>query len=285
MAFDVDAIRHPKERIYGRATLIAGALLWVSFVVQVIVGEEPLLTAMTVVALVLLFWSIAAVTSALTRAYMFGHFVLVGPDQFPHIHAMVEDGAKKLGLGETPMTFVYNSDGVMNAFALRLIGKRRYIWLTSALVDANNEEQLRFVIGHELGHHVAGHLEQLPYILRWPVLVTPFLGAAYSRSRELTCDRIGAYLVRDLAASRTALQMLACGSAKLNAPDEWGSLRRAGESGSAHRRLPSESSLGLSAFDAPGGRGRALARRAEGFERDRSVHGNVCRMILRDLKP
>jgi Zn-dependent protease with chaperone function len=147
---------------------------------------------------------------------MFGHFVMVGPDQFPHIHAMVQEDGKKLGLDEVPTTFVYNSSGVMNAFALRLIGKKRYIWLTSALIDADSEEQLRFVIGHELGHHIAGHLDQGPYLLRWPALVVPFLGAAYFRSRELTCDRIGAFIVRDLTVSRTALQMLACGSAKLN---------------------------------------------------------------------
>jgi Zn-dependent protease with chaperone function len=141
--------------------------------------------------------------------------VLVGPDQFPHIHAMVQEGANTLGL-EAPMTFVYNSNGVMNAFALRLLGKTRYVWLTSALIDADNEEQLRFVIGHELGHHVAGHLDQMIHLVRLPALIVPFLGAAYSRSREFTCDRIGAHITRDLTVARSALQMLASGSAKLN---------------------------------------------------------------------
>lgn len=217
MAFDINAIRHPKEKIYGPATLVAGAVLWVILLGVILLEEQPLIAILITVVYALLIWAVSAAARALTRAYMFGHFVMVGPDQFPHIHAMVEEGAKKLGLDETPLTFVYNSSGVMNAFALRLIGKRRYVWLTSALIDADNEEQLRFVIGHELGHHVAGHLDQGLSLLRWPAMVVPFIGAAYSRSRELTCDRIGAFLVRDVAVSRTALQMLACGSAKLNA--------------------------------------------------------------------
>lgn len=51
-----------------------------------------------------------------------------------------------------PQTFVYNSSAVLNAMALRLVGRQRYIWRSSALLDADNDEQVRFVIGHELGH-------------------------------------------------------------------------------------------------------------------------------------
>jgi len=34
-------------------------------------------------------------------------------------------------------------------------------------------------------------------LLKLPGWIVPFLGAAYSRSRELTCDRVGAYLAQD----------------------------------------------------------------------------------------
>jgi Zn-dependent protease with chaperone function len=217
MTFNIASVRHPKEKTYGLATLVVGAALWLLVGLAVVLGEQPILGLIGLLAYGLVIWGVSTAIQALTRAYMFGHFVMVGPDQFPRIHAMVEEGARRLGLDEVPLAFVYNSNGVMNAFALRLIGRRRYVWLTSALIDADSEEQLRFVIGHELGHHAAGHLEQFPGIVRLPAMVVPFLGAAYSRARELTCDRIGAFLVRDLTVSRTALQMLACGSAKLNA--------------------------------------------------------------------
>jgi Zn-dependent protease with chaperone function len=44
----------------------------------------------------------------------------------------------------------------------------------------------------------------------------PFLMPAYSRSREYTCDSIGAHLSKDPVASRSALQMLGCGCRRLN---------------------------------------------------------------------
>ncbi len=72
-------------------------------------------------------------------------------------------------------------------------------------------------MGHELGHHAAGHLSFWKNLLLFPGKLVPLLGAAYHRSRELTCDRVGAYLVQDQDAARSALAMLACGSARLNA--------------------------------------------------------------------
>jgi Zn-dependent protease with chaperone function len=216
MKIDIDAIRHPKEKLYGLATLAVGGMLWAALAVIIWFSEDPFALTVIVGLYAVGICLVRAAVLALLRAYMFGHFVMVGPNQFPHIHGMVEDGAKKLGLPTAPATFVYNSSGVMNAFALRLLGKKRYIWLTSALIDGDSDEQLRFVVGHELGHHVAGHLEEIPNLLRWPARLVPFLGAAYLRSREFTCDRVGASLARDLAVSRSALQMLACGSTKLN---------------------------------------------------------------------
>lgn len=128
---------------------------------------------------------------------------------------MVE-GSREVGLAEPPKTFIYNSNGMFNAFARRLLGGS-YIFLTSALVDASNDAQVRFVFGHELGHHAAGHLNPWLNIVKLPAHFIPFLGKAYSRSREYTCDSIGAYLSKDAFASRSALQMLGCGCRRLNA--------------------------------------------------------------------
>jgi Zn-dependent protease with chaperone function len=156
------------------------------------------------------------IAGAAYRASAFGNMVLVGPRQFPEFHAMVVEASRQIGLSHPPKTFIYNSNGVFNAFARRLLGAR-YLFLTSALVEANSDAQVRFVIGHELGHHAAGHLNPWLNALRLPAHLVPFLGKAYSRSREYTCDSIGAYLSKDAAASRSALQMLGCGCRRLNA--------------------------------------------------------------------
>ena len=91
------------------------------------------------------------------------------------------------------------------------------MFLTSTLIEVETDAQVRFVIGHELGHHAAGHLDFYKRLLRLPGHFVPFLGRAYSRRRELTCDRLGADVSEDLHACRSALNMLACGCRRLNA--------------------------------------------------------------------
>jgi Zn-dependent protease with chaperone function len=163
----------------------------------------------------LLIWLGLYIASLFYRANAFGNMVLLGPKQFPELHAMVVAGSTELGFQTPPRVFLYNSNGLFNAFARRLFGGQ-YVFLTSALVEANSDEQVRFVIGHELGHHAAGHLNGWLNFVRAPSHAVPFLNAAYSRSREYTCDSIGAHLSKDLAASRSALQMLGCGCRRLN---------------------------------------------------------------------
>ncbi|MDI2090107.1 M48 family metallopeptidase [Commensalibacter oyaizuii] len=218
MEFQINKIRHPKETRYGTLLLVYGCLLWTILALICISTffYGNLANKITIVFYILVFFLVTYISRALMQAYMFGHYVLIGPNQFPHLHKIVQEGAKQVGLKEAPQAFIYNSHGVMNAMAVRLIGRKRYIWLTSAIIDADNDEQIRFVIGHELGHHVAGHLDGIKHYLRLPGYIIPFLGKAYSRNRELTCDRVGAFVAQNLSASRSALQMLACGSAKLN---------------------------------------------------------------------
>ena len=144
-----------------------------------------------------------------------GNMVLVSEEQFPHIHAMVEEGAKKLGI-DTPEAFIYNSNGLFNAFARQVFG-RKYLLLTSAIVDANTDEQIRFIIGHELGHHAAGHLSLSGFLLRLPARIIPFLHKAYSRQCEFTCDKLGYYVSKDAEHSCKAISMLGCGCQRLNA--------------------------------------------------------------------
>jgi Zn-dependent protease with chaperone function len=213
-------LRTQKERIYGVLTLTFGALLWVAIVWGVWAGltsRNPVTVSATRLYLsygiVIAFFVI--ISSAFYRATAFGNMILLGPQQFPELYAMVRAGAEALGMKEPPTTFLYNSNGLFNAFARRLF-RGRYVFLTSALVEANSDEQVRFVIGHELGHHAAGHLNAWKNLIRLPARAIPFLYPAYSRAREYTCDRIGARLSRDSAASRSSLQMLGCGCRRLN---------------------------------------------------------------------
>jgi Zn-dependent protease with chaperone function len=217
MANDIiSSLRHPKEEGYNIVMLIFGIMYWVLIILIVVVAliAKPA-TGAVYLAYAIGFALFVFISAALFRAKIYGNYVLIGPTQFPHLHEMVLQGAANIGINPAPTAFIYNSNGIMNAFARRLFGGR-FIFLTSAIVEAETDEQIKFVIGHELGHHAAGHLNLAKNILKGPAHFIPFLGPAYSRSRELTCDRVGAYLSNDLQASRSALQMLACGCRRLN---------------------------------------------------------------------
>ena len=209
--------RDPRERVYGALLSVFGVIGWflLAMVLLRLLSTKPVIFA-TYVAYLVGFVVFGVVSALFFRAYAFGHHVLVGPAQFPDLHRAVAEGAERLGMASVPVTFVYNSNGVLNAFARRLFG-RPYVFLTSALLEVETEAQVRFVIGHELGHHAAGHLNPVRRLLHAPGHLVPFLGRAYSRRRELTCDLVGAHLSQDLDASRSALAMLACGCRRLNA--------------------------------------------------------------------
>jgi Zn-dependent protease with chaperone function len=214
----VKRLRHPKETFRGNLMLVLGGLGWCLLTFEIVEmvqnGEAQSVAfwAMYAIGFIL----ISLISAALYRAYAFGNQVLLSEQQFPALHRMVVEGAATLGIQKTPRVFLYSSHGLINAFARRMLGGS-YVFLASGLVDAATDAQLRFVIGHELGHHAAGHLDWRKNFVKLPAHFVPFLGAAYSRGRELTCDRVGALLADDPSAARSALQLLACGCRRLNA--------------------------------------------------------------------
>jgi len=149
--------------------------------------------------------------------------VKVSERQFPHIHALVRDGAYILDMPDIPDCFVIQSP-IVNAMA---IGKDRpFLVLTTGLVNLHDEEELRFVVGHELGHVLSGHavyrtmlliLIQLSMRIAWmPIGYLGLRGIIWGleewfRKSELSCDRAGLLAGQDVDAARRALMKLAGG--------------------------------------------------------------------------
>src|SRR3954447_4101520 len=73
--------------------------------------------------------------------------VRVGETQFSDVHAMVRDAAYTLDIPEVPEVYVVQ-DPTMAAMTLGV--DRPWIVLSTATLDLLDEEELRFVIGHEV---------------------------------------------------------------------------------------------------------------------------------------
>src|SRR5580704_1897590 len=149
--------------------------------------------------------------------------VRVSERQFPHIYELVRDGSYILDLDEVPECYVMQTP-IVNAMAL---GRDKpFIVINTGMVDLFDAEELRAVIGHELGHILSGHVvyrTMLLILLRLAARVAflPIalgLGAIiwgleeWFRKSELSCDRAGLLAGQDLDASRRVLMKLAGGA-------------------------------------------------------------------------
>jgi Zn-dependent protease with chaperone function len=142
--------------------------------------------------------------------YLRGSAVKLGPTQFPELYARVAELSRRAGMESPPETYIQSAGGALNAFATKFF-RSRIVVLYSDLLEACGDDLAArdMVIGHELGHHKSGHLRF--HWLLLPGLMLPFLGSAYSRAREYTCDRFGKALCHDRQGAVRGLAVLAAG--------------------------------------------------------------------------
>jgi Zn-dependent protease with chaperone function len=143
-------------------------------------------------------------------AHVRGSSIKLGPQQMPQLYERVAELSQRIGMKKVPDVYLLQHGGVLNAFATRF-GRARFVVLFSDLVRAcgDNVDALDFIVAHELGHIHRGHLSW-----RWllaPALFVPFLGSAYSRACEYTCDRYGFLAPSDPDRSLDGLCILAAG--------------------------------------------------------------------------
>lgn len=143
-------------------------------------------------------------------AYVRGNAVKLGPEQFPELYERVCELSQKAGLRKIPEAYIMQAGGVLNALATKL-GRSKMIIIYSDMLDAcgENEGACDMIIGHEIGHLKAGHLNGIWFLL--PGLFFPFLGSAYSRAREFTCDRFGMALCGNSDNALRGLAILSAG--------------------------------------------------------------------------
>lgn len=205
--------RHPKENFYFKIAAVTGGVFW-ALILYITISTPSMIVPLVVLGLMLF------VMLRLMKATFFGNALNVNEKQCPEIYAEVQAAAQKLGVKNVPYIFIVNSDGAINAMAIRLVG-RGYVLLLGGLVDHylrdGHEKELQFIITHELAHHAAGHTALWKVLLTGIAAWVPLLGKAYGRACEHTCDRAGALAIGDGAAAENALMSLAHGSEAVKA--------------------------------------------------------------------
>lgn len=117
------------------------------------------------------------------------------PSMMPDVHATIAACRERLGI-EIPLEVYVYASADFNAAAVKPEEGRLFILLSSSLLESFREQERRFVIGHELGHHLYDH-HAIPvgYVLRGaqppPGLALKLF--AWSRYAEISADRAGAW--------------------------------------------------------------------------------------------
>lgn len=185
---DLSSLVESKERVYFALSALIGIAVYGGLLYAAAVNATIRPTIIGY-AVLLVIASIAA------HGFMLGHIrgngIRVSARQFPRLHEFVAQHSRSFGM-PAPDVFVLQSGGVLNAFATRFLGRNFVVFFSDVLAAAEGrgEAAVSFVAGHELGHLRRGHLKY-----RWllaPARFVPFLGSAYSRACEYTCDRFGA---------------------------------------------------------------------------------------------
>jgi uncharacterized tellurite resistance protein B-like protein len=133
----------------------------------------------------------------------------ISPDAF----RAVEHATKTLGI-KTPVELFCVPSAEINAFVAPPEGGTILIGVSSAALENLDVAELRFVIGHELGHAIFDHFALAPELLSADERIAPVHVArlyAWMRYAELTADRVGLLCAADLHAAVRAFFKITSG--------------------------------------------------------------------------
>jgi Zn-dependent protease with chaperone function len=159
---------------------------------------------------------------ALRLVYL-GTAVRVDHRQFPRVYQLYTQAADTLDVHDLPLLYVY-CDPRPQAMALGI--DHPFVIVNSGMLDLLDDEELRFVLGHELGHVLSGHalyttmllqLLRVSNALSWLPIgafgLRAVIAALYewSRKAELSSDRAGLLATQDPATALRCHMKLASG--------------------------------------------------------------------------
>jgi Zn-dependent protease with chaperone function len=198
----IDECVSPEERKKRFGVAFMSGLLWLAFILAS-VATMGFFLAFAAVG-----WFINRILAEynVRRLQAFG--TMANAEQFPEIDRALGEVCRQFEVEEPPRVIVLNS-GEVNAMAIKFARKKVIVLLSEMLEGViDRPAELRFILGHELGHHLLDHGKRGAFEIYKP--------AAYRAARELTCDNAGTASAGDLVSATTTLKRLGVGN-KLHA--------------------------------------------------------------------
>lgn len=161
-----------------------------------------------------------------------GSAIRVDDRQFAGMQRLMAEVGRVLDVEELPELYVRNSP-VTNAMCIGM--DKPIVVVNSSMLDLLDEEEMRFVLAHELGHAQSGHAVYRTLLLWlgemtgfWRAIPGGALGlrmivaalSEWSRKSELSADRAGLLATQDPAVAYRVHMKLASGSGDLSELDQ-----------------------------------------------------------------
>lgn len=148
------------------------------------------------------------------RRYLLGSSVRLTASMTPDLHEVAEHCRSVLEITE-PVEIYVSPNPTFNAFSYGGENDLVIVGLTSSLLEAFEPEELRFVIGHELGHYVFSHQDvPVAALVRGRSGIPPRKALQlfqWQRYAEISSDRAGLVCSGDLKATARAFFKMASG--------------------------------------------------------------------------
>ena len=148
------------------------------------------------------------------RRHLLNTSVRLGPEMAPDLHRIANECREALGM-TIPLELYVFASPTYNAMCVKPEAGQLFIMFASSLLEAFDADETKFVMGHELGHHLYRHHDiPIGYILRGKSRPSPRLAlelTSWSRYAEISADRAGAYCAQNLEAVARSLFKLASG--------------------------------------------------------------------------
>jgi Zn-dependent protease with chaperone function len=196
---DLDQLRDSKEKTALVWLYIASIPVWIVLLIWTVASMGIALVIIGIIELLHLMGRMWFAAHLKTNA------VRVSETQLPEIYRIVKTSCERLGM-EIPEVYVMQQN-VWNSFATKIFGRRMVVLLSGA-VDSillkGDLQELSWLVGHELGHLWAGHLNMSQKFAKlggWLIWVNLW----HSRRAEFTCDRVGLYCSGSLKSSQLAI--------------------------------------------------------------------------------
>jgi Zn-dependent protease with chaperone function len=160
------------------------------------------------------------------RQVLLAGSVRLGTEQLPAVWAAHRAACARLDVAEVPQLYLTQFP-IVNAMAIG--SERPMVLLNSRTVELLDEEELRTVLGHEVGHVLSDHvlystalvillsagasIARLPLMAGLPLLAVKLALLEWYRAAELSADRAATLVNRNPLATSRTLMVMAGGAA------------------------------------------------------------------------